>query len=320
MKVIPATEPHHPPTVVPDRFWHGLDKLDPGEVLALYKEAGAILFRGFRVNQNNFRAFGDQFCTGFVRNRAQGRKNVSADARIQTVNIGGTLFPFHPEISREPWKPDVIFFACMSAPKNGGETQLADGTEMVKQMNPATRDMLLSRELLYRHPTSKESCGYWLEVENPTEADMERLADKKPFRFNITEKGDYVRSYIAPTLHKPMFTDDLAFGNHILFNRFRHNARNFPLLDDGSEIPEELCQEMNDLAYSVAYTHKWQKRDVLMVDNTRFMHGRPEFYEKGDRLILSQFGYLKAAPKDFGSHLGSQPWRSTPVWIEEEHS
>ena len=247
MKVEYPDQKNHPIVIKPERFWQSLGSLDKDEIFELYQAFGAILFRGFRISPEKFRAFGDQFCTGLVRNRAKGRKKISKDNRIQTVNIGGTLFPFHPEISREPWKPDIIFFGCLSAPKHGGETQLADGTLMVENMNPATRDMLASRKLLYRHPTSKESCARWLEVDDPDEETMERLKDKKPFRFSFSKGGDWIRTFYAPGLHKPMFTDKLAFGNHILFSRFMHNIRNFPQFEDGTDIPEELCQEMNDL-------------------------------------------------------------------------
>ena len=56
-----------------------------------------------------------------------------------------------------------------------------------------------------------------------------------------------------------------------------------------------------------------------MIDNTRFMHGRPRFHEKGDRLILSQFGYLKNAPVS-EADLAWQPWRTSTAWIEEDAS
>lgn len=319
MKVVLPDDDRNPPMVVPEHYFQQLGSLDPAEIFELYKEYGAILFRGFRIREKNFRAFGDQFCAGYVRNRAKGREQISKDARVQTVNIGGTLFPFHPEISREPWKPDIIFFGCLKAPKEGGETQIVDGTRMVEAMNPATREMLLQTTLLYRHPTTKESCARWLKVDDPDAATVERMQDAKPFTFSITPKGGYVRSFRAPALHTPMFVDKPAFGNHILFSRFMHNIRNFPLLEDGSEIPEELCQEMNELAYSLCYTHRWRKNDLLMIDNTRFMHGRPRFHEKGDRLILSQFGYLRNAPVS-EEDLAWQPWRTSAAWIEEDAS
>ncbi len=307
------------PVITPDRWLQKLDSLDRDELLNLYRQHGGLLVRKFRWSAEDFRAFADQFCSGFVRNRAQGRKEISKDRRIQTVNLGGHLFPFHPEISREPWRPDVLFFGCKRAPREGGETQLADGTRMVEAMNPATREMLSRRSLLYRHPTSPESCARWLGVDEVTEAVMAERQDAKPFSFEILPSGAYARSFRTPALHYPMFSDKLAFGNHMLFSRFMHNIRNFPLFDDESEMPEALCQEMNDLAYAVAYTHRWQKNDLLMVDNTRFMHGRPAFRVKGDRLIMSQFGYLKNPPIA-AAELEWQPWRRTPVWIEEDAS
>jgi len=307
-----------PVVITPTGFFDSIDKLDLDQVFELYKEYGAILFRGYRLNKNNFRRFADHFCGGFVRNRAIGRKQMSKDNRLQSVNLGGTMFPFHPEISREPWRPDTIFFGCLVAPKNA-PTQFADGTVMVKEMRDETRKLFESTRLLYQHPTSKENAERWLKIEDASQAALDKAGDSKPFRFSINSNGHYIRTFTVPGLHKPMFSDEPAFGNHILFSRFMHKIRNFPLFEDMSEIPEELCQELNELAHKVCYTHQWKKGDLVMVDNTRFMHGRPEYVEDGKRVIMSQFGYLRNAPVS-AEELESQPWRQTPVWIEEDAS
>lgn len=318
LRIIPPEHSSAPVTLSPSSFFESIDKLDRDEVFKLYKKHGAILFRGYRLNKANFRRLADDFCSGFVRNRAVGRKNLSKDQRLQSVNLGGTMFPFHPEISREPWRPDTIFFGCLKAPKDA-PTQLADGTAMVKAMQEETRQTLSTTRLLYQHPTTKENAERWLGIEDATLSALDQAGDSKPFRFEIDDDGNYIRVFTVPCLYKPMFSENLAFGNHILFSRFFHNIRTFPLLEDYSEIPENLCQEMNDLAHKICYTHLWRKGDILMVDNTRFMHGRPEYKEDGKRVIMSQFGYLKNASVD-SEDIHNGPWRQTPVWIEEDAS
>ena len=40
---------------------------------------------------------------------------------------------------------------------------------------------------------------------------------------------------------------------------------------------------------------KWRQGDVLMLDNTRFMHGRTAILDNAERQIATYFGYLKFA-------------------------
>lgn len=317
LKVVHSAGPHYPPMVVPSRLFQSIDSLDVDEVLALYREHGALLFRGFRLTKKNFWTFGGQYCSSFVRNGSGGRSVISKDTRVQTVGCGGDLFPFHPEIARDPWKPDLAMFGCLSAPKEGGETLISDGCEVVKAMSPALRDELMKRQFHYLSTTSPEVCQRWLEIEDIDAETLERLKDKPPFRFTLNEDGSLLKLYVAPALHKPMFTDDLAFGSFLLFSRFFHSNKHFPVFEDGSEVADELCTTINELAYSVSYAHSWQKGDVLMLDNTRFMHARPDFNDDGNRLIMSQFGFLGSAPIS-AAELATQPWRQKPIWVESD--
>jgi len=42
----------------------------------------------------------------------------------------------------------------------------------------------------------------------------------------------------------------------------------------------------------------WQRGDLLILDNSRFMHGRTAVLPADGRLIASFFGYLKDAPRN----------------------
>jgi alpha-ketoglutarate-dependent taurine dioxygenase len=316
LKVILSDEPNHPPMVVPTRMWQGVDSLDADEVMQLYREHGAIVFRGFRLTKKGFWKLGSQYCKSFVRNSSSGRKVISRDKRVQSVGLGGDLFPFHPEIARAPWRPDVAIFGCLKAPAKGGETLISDGCEMVRKMSPELRELLSSRQFHYWSPTTEESAKRWLDVDEVNEEVFERLSDKPPFRFKYDDEGNLFKIYIAPGLHTPMFSDDPCFGSFLLFARFFHKNKKFPTFDDGSMVSDEICRELNELAYSIAYSHKWEKSDVLMIDNTRFLHARPDFNDDGSRQIITQFGYLHQAKVSPEEEL--MPWRQKSVWLESD--
>jgi hypothetical protein len=53
----------------------------------------------------------------------------------------------------------------------------------------------------------------------------------------------------------------------------------------------------------------WQAGDVLMLDNTRFMHGRTAIVDPGERFIATFFGYLSFAVPD-PEEPPNAPWRT----------
>ena len=53
---------------------------------------------------------------------------------------------------------------------------------------------------------------------------------------------------------------------------------------------------------------QWQRGDLLMLDNSRFMHGRTRVVEGDGRRIASFFGYLKFAPVN-PEEPADPPWR-----------
>src|SRR5690242_2120745 len=129
----PAAKPYAVISAAP-----GQSPLDIPEAMFVdaYKRYGAMLLRGFDLDFERFRALTDRYCATSVFNDSPGREVLDDALNIQTVNIGKEAFPLHPELSREPWKPDVAFFYCMSPPTTGGETTVCDGIEIVKNLPP----------------------------------------------------------------------------------------------------------------------------------------------------------------------------------------
>jgi hypothetical protein len=95
-----------------------------------------------------------------------------------------------------------------------------------------------------------------------------------------------------------MFSSQLAFANFLLFARFKQNRRDFPLLDDGEPVPEPWLQAIKATADRLTTPVVWQRGDLLMLDNTRFMHGRTAITDVRERLIATFFGYLDFAIPD----------------------
>jgi len=308
MATIHLPGPGRPNVLIEASAGEGILDLDADTVIDLYKEHGALLFRGFGADAGQFRRFAWTFCSTAVFNESPGRRPIEPEHNIHTVDGGVGEFSLHPELSREPWKPDIAFFACLSAPRRGGETTICDGVEMVRALPEPVRQSLAGRRLLYIKPTWRELCQYWLDTPYPTDADLTRPTRPGcPYSFHRVH-GDVVRVFSRPVFHRPMFTDAPAFGNFLLFARFNNGRPDFPVLDDGHPVPEAWLQAIRATGETIKMAVAWQQGDVLMLDNSRFMHGRNAIIDPGERLIATFFGYVKFARPD-AEEPKDAPWR-----------
>lgn len=281
--------------VTPEHSDESLLSVDETEITDNYKRHGALLFRGFGFDLDIFSSITNKFCTTAAFNRSEDREMLDEGNRIQTVNLGVKEFPLHPELSREPWKPDVCFFASLKDQTEGGETVICDGVEIVKRMSPDIRQALESRRLLYRQPLRRDEMQLWLETDDPSNELLRNPPAHCPFSFLVAGNQQITRCFSRAALHTPMFTGELAFGNFLFFAWFGLGVRNFPTFEDGSTIPVSLLEQIKEISDEITYPVAWQKNDLLMVDNTRFMHGRRKIVHPESRLIATYFGYLNFA-------------------------
>jgi len=272
--------------------------IDESMLIELYKEHGAILFRGFMFDLEIFRDFVGKYCIGSAFNESADRELLDAENNIQTVFGGTDALPLHAEMSRDPWSPDVCFFACMSPPTEGGETVICDGIEIADNMEQDLFDAFESHRFLHVQFAKPGLCEYWLGTEEPEDSLLQNPPEDCPYSF-FRVNGKIVRSFTRPTLRAPMFSDELAFVNFLLYARYQLQIKNFPIFDNQQIIPDSLTDAVKSICDKIAVPVKWQKGDVVMIDNTRFMHARNAIVDAHERRIISYFGYLKfAEPSD----------------------
>ncbi len=296
MPRVTLPEPACPLVTIETDGESGLGALDRAELIALYQAHGALLLRGFEVDLGEFGRFARSFCPTAVLNESPGRAALDAAGVIQSVNLGDDPFPLHPELSREPWKPDAAFFACMSPPSAGGETTICDGIELVRALPAAVRAGLAERRLVYPMPTWPGLLAFWLGTAAPDDALLAHPPAHCPYSFRRTAEGTIARLFSRPALHRPMFAEGPAFGNFLLFARFHNGRGDFPLLDDYTPVPEDWLQAIKSAGDALEYAVPWREGDLLMLDNTRFMHGRRAILDPAERRIATFFGYLADAP------------------------
>ena len=216
----------------------------------------------------------------------------SLRTKRQSVNLGGDPFPLHPEVAREPWRPDLAMFACLDPPGVGGQTNLCDGIAIADSLPGELRGQMDGRKIIYIKPATAPMLRYWLGTDAPSEAHLARPPESCPYWFRKVG-GQILRGFLRPLLEPPIFQQRPAFANFILFARDYLRLTNVPLLDDGKPFPDEWLDVVRTNARKLTYAHAWQKGDVLIADNSRFMHGRRAIADPAERRIATYFGYLK---------------------------
>jgi len=280
--------------------------LDRQLLLRLYSTHGAILARGFDASLDAFRTVASWFSRRSIFNDSLNRTLVDAAQNIQTVDRGEHAFPLHPELARKPWMPDVCFFHCLTAPGSGGETLICDGVRIVEELPAELRESLSERRLRYDHLATADECSYWLNTPHPSEEDLARPRPECPYRFYAHEDG-VACSFTRPFFHRPMFSEKPAFGSFLLFSRYCLLNPRFPTFEDGEAVPQSIVAAIKSVADGLTAPIAWQPGDLLILDNTRFMHGRNRVHSAAEREILTYFGYLDFAPPN-----SEEPAR--PVW------
>ncbi len=285
-----------------------LDALDPAVVEAAYKAHGALLFRGFGAGLDAFRRFARSLCATAVINETPGRAVLDAAQAIQGVDGGTNAFALHPELAREPWKPDAALFGCLSHPGIGGETTLCDGIALAAALPEPVRTGLAARRLVHVMGVWPALLQFWFGTESPSDALLANPPRPVPYRFFRVPDGRIAREFSRPALHQPMFAQGPAFGNFLLFARFNNGRGNFPLLEDLTPVPEDWLQAIQATGEALTAEVRWQSGDVLVLDNTRFLHGRRAITDAAERTIATYFGYLRFAVPD-AEEMPQAPWR-----------
>lgn len=295
-----------PLTLVQAAVDETLDAINAARIIENLRDS-AVLVRGCRPNLLAFNAFAKQFCTVSVFNESPNRLVLDGENNIQSVNLGTEPFPLHPELSREPWKPDICFFHCINAPHEGGETTYCDGVDLLRRLPADVRTALENRSLLYVQPAPPAILEYWLGTSHPDDALLAKPPSHCPYQFRRFGTS-IVRYFTYPALHKTLLSDELAFGNFLLFARYYLHLDRIPLFEDGSVVPDWIVDAIQEAAKPITFNTDWQAGDILILDNSRFMHGRNIIVEAGDRLIASYFGYLNGVAHR-PDEIANPPWR-----------
>ena len=259
------------------------------------RAGGALLFRNFKVSQAKFKEFTDARGTNFVvhHNLAQ-RDYVEDDKTFATVNKGKAAIGFHNEMSVSPLSPDVFWMHCEAPSRTRGKTGIADGVGVALSLTGPTRKFFAEKKFVIKKSFAKDD---WIACFNGDRARVESWLESVGRRRGIVEfafapeSETLTYTYAFPAVRPARLSSCEVWCCGML-----DNPESYSKMEGGVPPPRHMFMEATHAVYQNACWIDWQPNDVLVVDNTRFMHSREAFEGEGRR-ILVRYSDLKEWPE-----------------------
>jgi alpha-ketoglutarate-dependent taurine dioxygenase len=264
---------------------------------------GAILLRGFQMeNTANFEKFARVFSEKELFNYAGGvspRRVLSDGVYTSTEYPSQFSLSLHNELSYSNIYPNLLFFGCLIAPQDRGETTLGDSRRILQKIDRQVLDVFKSKQLCYvRNLQADKGSGYsWQEAfESDDAATVEETCRKVGADFEWKANGGLRVSQIRPATLKHLITGEEVWFNQadgfhpsnldeeLLKTLSEDELRLNVYFGDGSLIESEMLAHIRRVLQSETISHRWQVGDILILDNILSAHGRMPF--TGARKII----------------------------------
>ncbi|MBX9257861.1 TauD/TfdA family dioxygenase [Desmonostoc muscorum CCALA 125] len=257
-------------------------QLPVSKVLENFKLSGMLLFRGFDVNYGQMKVFAEQFSSTFMGQYSRPIVDLN-NQFITLVDSGMHYIAPHSENANSPFRPDVVWFCCAVPAAEGGETLFWDGVEVWKAMSEELRQLFLSQKIRY---VQKFLASHWQQFlgESATIDDVKKTLESiEGLSYKINQDDSLVLEYICSGVTKTKYSHQDAFANSII-SEYR-NPRGIVTFADGSAIPVKVINEIQKIMDNLTGFIPWMSGDLVMIDNSRFLHGRKSFNDKRRRIV-----------------------------------
>ncbi|MEZ0374942.1 MAG: TauD/TfdA family dioxygenase [Candidatus Sericytochromatia bacterium] len=286
-----------------------LARLEPAGLASDLLEQGALMLRA-RASLEEFLAFSARCAASwgpFVEQGSQqgqqqsvggnsGRSTVAGLASLFTTTgrTQGHPVPLHGELyfqQRRP--PELLWFYCAQAPESDGMTWLCDGISLFAALPQPIQAQLSQRRLVYQR---RLDCAYWQQYGKDPEKVLEWFT-AQGYAISWNEDGSLSTCFMAPALiergGEPVFINNLLpFGLRQIQTPEATRAR--VCFEGEQPIAPELVLEIEAIAAGLTRAVAWQAGDVVLVDNTRTLHGRGAVSgsQREVYVRMSQAGFL----------------------------
>lgn len=220
---------------------------------------------------------------------------------------GSTPYPadkpilFHNESSHLPRWPMKIWFHCVQAAAQGGETPIVDSRQIYQQLPAAIRDRFARKKLMYvRNYIEGLDVSWQAFFKTSDPAVAEECCRRAGMAYEWLSSKTLRTRQICQAITKHRTTGEAIFFNQVQLHHVSclepavretllsmYSPEELPrnvYYGDGAPIEDSLMEEICELYRQNAISFRWQPGDILMLDNMLTAHGRNPYV--GQRRIV----------------------------------
>ncbi len=265
---------------------------------------GALLFRGFKLGSDTeFEQFiaaisGELLEYSY---RSTPRTQVSGRIYSSTEYPHDQSIPLHNEMSYSSSWPMKIWFSCVKSAERGGETPIADSRKVYDRINAKIRDRFADKGVMYVRNYGDGLDLSWQNVfQTENKSDVEEFCLKAGIELEWTNNNRLrTRQLCQAVATHPKVGGMVWFNQAHLFHvsslesdireslQSSFGPAGLPrnaYYGDGSQIEDDVLDEIRDVYRQEQVVFHWQEGDILMLDNMLMAHGRTPFI--GPRKVL----------------------------------
>ncbi|MEL7935770.1 TauD/TfdA family dioxygenase [Pseudomonas delhiensis] len=252
--------------------------------------SGAVIYRDFADTLEDFNNLVSAHSSRVTFDPA--RK--AATSNTAEIEAGVYEMGLHRENGNLPFNPDLQWFYCLEPALVGSETTMCDGWRVLFELSAKTRKHFETRDIRYvrRIPWANVKRFLSIELNLP----IEDITDEHLYQVNEHVKGQaYQRidqnlissEFVVSALEISRFSGRKAFCNSMLGPSVNYEP---PLITwaDGEDISLDIWDEIKEITARNTYSHFWKKGDIVVIDNTRVMHGRRRLDDTSRRIFGAQ--------------------------------
>jgi alpha-ketoglutarate-dependent taurine dioxygenase len=261
------------------------------------RESGAVLLRGFDVGGVDGFASAVRALSGeplAYTERSSPRTRVKGHVYTSTDYPPTEEIFFHNENSYRTSWPMTLFFYCIQPPRERGATPLSDVRQVLKTIDPLTRDEFSRRGWMLVRNYNAEFGLSWQEVFGTKDRDeVMQYCQANAIDAEWKANGRLRTTSVRKAIYRHPETKDEVWFNHAAFFHLSTLSRDAQLglqelfaeedlpsntyFGDGEPIPDGVMDSIRACYRDAAVRFDYHEGDVLIVDNMLTAHGREPF-------------------------------------------
>ena len=273
-----------------------LSDVERSELLIKLAKHGAVLLRGFDSDVNTFSSLVQAITPKTAIDPAR-----SFFARnVQLVDSGTNEIGLHCENGTTPVVPNVVWFFCERQAVSGSQTTLCDGVAVWKLLSLEAKRLFLSNRVRFSRNVKHELWMKYVkhhfphlsavpEIKQEMLDDVFKAIDGSEARINADGSLFLAQSVFAA--HSTFWGEVIAFANSLFTPSHNYEAPKI-CFENGESIPEWLLIEARSKSELMTTEIPWETGDIVLIDNTRVMHGRRKIRDP-NRKLFTALGFLR---------------------------